>query len=928
MRGEERPAEDGGAPGRPGVPPSGPPRLAAALVRGRLPEDLADVILGDLEEEYHRRVLPSLGRARADLWFWGQVVGLRTGPLRRVSRRLRAMRPTWERNRPRRVGSDEPDLWSRMPMRPEDLKYALRRLARSPGFTLVAVLSLALGIGANTAMFSVVNAVLLRSLPVEDPERLVEVYTSDSNGYAAATTSYPDFLDLRESNDVFEAVVGERTVIARIERDGEPGVAFGEVVSADFFDALGVRMALGRSFLAEEDAAPMAAPVVVLGHRTWVEEYGADPGIVGHTVRLSGRPFTVVGVAPEAFNGTFPVLVTGFYAPFAMSGAFLGGEDEQRTQRGSRSMFLKARLRPGVTVEQANAWLETFSAGLAERYPESNENRVMSVVPSGDVSIHPLIDKAMVPVAALLLGVVGVVLLIACVNLASFLLARAEERRKEIAIRLALGAGRAALVRQLLVETVLLGLLGGVAGIVLARWTLDLLLGLQPPIPVPIELDVSLDHTVLYFTLAVSLAAGLLFGLAPALQATSPDIAPTLKDGAGRRGKLRRFDLRSTLVVTQVAFSFVLLIGAGLFVRSLQKARAIDPGFYTGPAAMVTPMLELSDHRTDEQRLAFHRALEERLLADPAIDLVAQVDRLPLGMSIHTSGFVFPDVPSERPDGSWEIDVTRVAPGYFEVMELPIVQGRAFIAEDVHGEPPVIVSEAFVSRFGRGREVVGSTIERSGGGELRIVGVARDTKVRTLGEAPRPHVYQLQGQGAVADMSFVVRGRASAPRLLAAAQRALKELDPDVPLFEAKTMDEHLSLMLFAPRMGALLLSVFGGLALLLSAVGIYGVVSYAVAKRTREMGIRMSLGASARDIVGMAVGGGMRLVLAGGGVGVVLAGAVTWSLQRFLYGIGPTDLVTFAAIPLILTGVALVAAFVPARRASMVDPTEALRSE
>jgi predicted permease len=674
----------------------------------------------------------------------------------------------------------------------------------------------------------------------------------------------------------------------------------------------------------------MTSPVVILGHRHWTREHGADPAIVGRTVRVSGRPFTVVGVAPERFNGTFPVLVTDFYAPMMMSGAFLDGDD-QLERRGSRSLFLKARLKPGVTVEQANAFLAAFSAGLAERHPESNEARVLSAVPSADVSIHPFVDKAMVPVAGLLLVVVGLVLLIACVNLASFLLARAEARRKEIAVRLALGAGRGALVRQLLVETILLALLGGLAGVGLARWTLDLLLGFKPPIPIPIELDVSLDRTVRLFTLGVSLVAGVLFGLAPALQTTSPNVAPTLKDEAGRTGKPGRFNLRAILVVTQVALSFVLLIGAGLFVRSLQKAQTIDPGFYTGPAAMVMPMLQLSDHETDEQQRAWYRALEERLLAEPDIDRVAMADRLPLGMAIQLAGFVLPGMPSERPDGAWEIDNAHVAPGWFDVLEVPIVAGRAFTEEDQEGEAKVIVSEAFVARYYPGRDVVGTTIEGRHGDAMRIVGVARDTKVRTLGEAPRPFVYQLQGLGgvgAVIGMEVVVRGEGSSAQLLATARRVLRQLDPDVPLFEAKTMDEHLSLMLFPPRMAALLLSVFGGLALALAAVGIYGVVSYSVARRTRELGIRMSLGASGRDVVAMAVGGGMRLVVVGGVVGVVLAAAVTWAIQGFLYGIGSTDVVTFALIPLILSGVALVAALVPARRAATVDPVRALRSE
>ncbi len=920
-----------------------PPRLAEALVRRLLPEELAEAVAGDLEEAYRRRVGASAkGRAdslrstnprgrvfHSDLWYWRQALTLRAGALRRIARRLKTVRPTWERNRPARIHSEPPDIWSRIPMRPDDVKYALRRLARTPGFTVVAVLSLALGIGANTAMFSLVNAVLIRDLPVTAPEELVEVYTSESDGYAYSTFSYPDFSDLRGDNDVFSAVVGTRTFLTRVDRGDRPEPAFGELVSWDYFQVLGVPMALGRAFLPEEDATPGTHPVVILGYRTWLNDFGGDPSVLGRTVRLAGTPFTIVGVAPEAFTGTMPVLTTGYFAPSMMTNTFMGGKVDQLARRGSRSMFVKARLKPGVSVEQANAALAAFAAGLAERYPESNEHRTMSALSTGDVALHPFVDRMLRPVAGLLMGVVGLVLLIACANLASFLLARAEDRRREIAVRLALGAGRLALVRQLLVETVVLAVLGGVVGLLLADWTLKLLMAFQPPIPVPFDLDVPLDRTVLWFTAGVSLLAGLAFGLAPALQATNPDVAPTLKVEVGRAGKPGRFNLRHALVVAQVAFSFVLLIGAGLFVRSLQKAQRIDPGFFVGPAAFVWPMTDLSGYDTPEQQRDFDREAVARLLAHPAIDHVALMDRSPLGVGVQAGSYMLPGVPSDTPDGDIDIDNAHVSPSYFEAMEVEILAGRGFTEDDIQGERVAVVSEAFVGRYYPGQDVVGRTFEDGSGNPLRIVGVARDTKVRTLGEAPRPYVYELLGhrRGYFSGMYFV-RGRASSAELLAAARRVLDELDPDLVYFEQKTMDEHLALMLFPPRMAALLLGVFGALALALSAIGIYGVVSYAVARRTRELGIRMSLGATARDVRIMAVGGGMRLVLVGGAVGVALAAAVTWSLARYLYGISTTDIVTFAAIPLILTGVALVAAVVPARRASAVDPVAALRSE
>jgi predicted permease len=815
-------------------------------------------------------------------------------------------------------------------MRPEDLTYAVRRLVKSPGFTLVAVLTLALGIGANTAIFSLVNAVLIRDLPVHASHELVEVYTSDSGGYAYSTSSYPDFMALRELTDVFNGVIGTRTTVARVDRDDRPSLAFGELISWDFFQVLGVPMALGRPFLPEEDVSPGANPVVILGYRSWVNDFGGDPEVLGRTVRLNGTPYTVVGVAPKAFTGTMPVLVTSFYTPLMMTNQLMGGtpETDQLAQRGARSMFVKARLKPGVTADQANLALESLSRRLAEAYPESNENRVMSALPSGRVALHPYVDRLLKPVAGLLLVVVGLVLLIACANLAGFLLARAEERRKEVAIRLALGAGRGVLVRQLMVEATLLAFLGGAAGILLASWTLQILMAFQPPIPLPVDLDVSLDRTVLLFTGGVTLLASLAFGLLPALQATRTDVAPALKDEGGGRGRPGRFNLRHGLVVLQVAFSFVLLIGAGLFVRSLQKAQIIDPGFYAGQGALLWPWMGLSGYDTPEETRAFYRQATERLLAYPSIEGVALADRIPLGAGIQTRGYLLPGVPSESPSGRHDIDLATVAPGYFEVMDVPILLGRSFREEDLEDGRVIVVSQAFVDRYYPGEDVVGRTIDPGSDTPLRIVGVAANTKVRTLGEAPRPYVYEVPGPARRLDMYFVIRGRGSSQELLTAGRQILDELDPNLAFFEAKTMEEHLALLLFPPRMAALLLSIFGGLALLLSAVGIYGVVSFAVARRTRELGIRMSLGATARDVVTLAVGGGMRLVLWGGTIGVVLAGGLTWAIAGYLFGIGSTDLVTFAAIPLILSGVALLAALIPARRAASLDPVQALRRE
>jgi predicted permease len=914
---------------RPQLPEPRPPRLAVALLERRLPGEVAEAITGDLYAEYARSVRAGRSRLRANAWFWLQTLTLRTSTLRRGAKRLAAVRPSHERNRPGRAMTRDRDPWSRLPVHMNDVKYAIRRLLKTPGFTAVAVLSLALGIGANTAMFSIVNAVLIRAVPSLDRHELVEVYSSSSDGLQYATSSHADYLDLRAENEVFTNVVGTRTFIARLDIDGAPKVAFGELISWDYFQTLGVPMVLGRSFVEEEDRTPDTHAVAILGHRTWTQDFGADREMLGRSVHLNGRPYTVVGVAPEAFTGSMGVLVSSFFVPLMMSDVLMGSAQLERRQ--SRNLFLKARLLPGVTAEQANAALRALSTSLEERYPESNRNRYMSVVPSADVSIHPSVDRILTPVAALLLAVVGVVLLIACANLASVLLARAEDRRREIAVRLALGAGRRRLVGQLLVETMLLAIMGGLAGLVLAHWTVGLMMALKPPLPVPVDVAISLDRTVLFFTVGVSLVAGLAFGLVPALQATNPDIAPTLKNEGIGSGSRRAIDLRGALVVTQVAFSFVLLIGAGLFVRSLQSARTIDPGFDIGPGAVVWPMPELSGLETPGEVRAFYDEYVARLQANPSVTGVALADRLPLGSVAQTGGYVLPGVPSQTPDGDHDIDNTNVNAGYFSALGIEIVEGRAFTEADEEGEPVVIVSEAFVDRYYPGEEMVDRTIQTSGSGrDLRIIGVAADTKVRTLGEAPRPYVYQLQGQfGVATSMQVVVKGRGTSEQLVAIAREVLDEVSPGMVLFEEiKTMDEHLALLLFPPRIAAVLLTVFGGLALVLAGIGIYGVVSYAVAKRTRELGIRMSLGATARDVVTMAVGGGMRLVAVGGIVGILLAGAVTWSVSSYLFGISARDIVTFVTIPALLSIVALVAAWIPARRASHVDPVRALRSE
>ncbi len=890
-----------------------PPRLARAALRRVLPEHDRDVFAAELDELWRHRVR-TRGVTRARWWYRRQVAELAA----RSAARL--LRTTLTR-------VTDMDALRR------DLAYAARRVLKSPGFTLVAVLSLALGIGANTAIFSVVNAVLFRAPPFAEPERLVELYTSESNGYAYATFSQPDVRDLAEAArraGVFDAVVASETVLARAGEPGAAEIVFGEGVSADLFQVLGIDPALGRAFTPDEDDVPGESPVVVLGFAYWQQHHGGDPSVVGREIRINQHRFTVVGVAPEWYTGTLPAFRTSLFVPVSMVDAVLGDDASRWDGRGNRSAFVKARLAPGVSADQASEWLGRFAAEQARLHPETNEGRTMSLLPTSAVSVHPLVDGALGPVAALLLGVVGLVLLIACTNLAAFLLARGEARRAEIAVRVSLGAGRFALVRQLLVETLVLALLGGAGGLLLARWTVDLLVGFRPPIPIPLSLDFPLDGQVLAYTLGVSLLAGLVFGLLPALDATRTDLAAATRSDGARAGS-GRGRLRNGLVVAQLALSVVLLVGSGLFLRSLLAAQRLDPGFYTGSAALLWPQLEMSGVDEAEGR-AFYDELRARLLARPEVDGVALTDNLPLGFSVQTTSLEVPGtaVASARPDGTHDVDFTWADAAFFPVMEVPIVRGRAFGPDDVEGgEPVAIVSEAFAERFWPGEEAVGRLVHRGADGDpVRIVGVARDTRVRSLGEEARPRVYFSAEQRYVESLQVIVRGSAPSPDLLRLARSEALALVPDLVLFDQRTMEEHLAIHLFPPRMAALLLSVFGGLALLLAAVGIWGLVSHAVARRTREVGIRLSLGATGPEVVRMLVGGGMRLVAVGIAAGLAVAVGVGVLLARFLYGVGAADPLTLVAIPALLAAVALGAAWLPARRAARVDPVRALRTE
>ena len=801
----------------------------------------------------------------------------------------------------------------------QDLRYALRRLAASPGFTLVAVLSLALGIGANTAVFSLVDRVLLYQPPVGEPETLMDVY-QNYRGRPYWRLSQRHYESMKEL-EAFESVTAYIETEARLEPvEGRDVRAIVELVAGDYFGTLGVAPALGRDFSAEERAEDANIPVAVLSHEVWERELGSDPSVVGGTIRLNAMPYTVVGVAPEGFDGkTLPLIGADVFVPYGMNDHLRGNDPDATNMQAS------ARLAAGVTPARARAELDALAARWEEREQLSDAFQGFAGYMQDDVLFAPGLDDALVPMTGLLLAVVGLVLLIACTNLASFLLARAADRKKEFAVRMAMGAGRRRIVGQLLLESLALGLLGGVAGIAVGRLTLDVVLGITPPsFPIPLDVEVPLSTPVLAATMGVAILASLLFGLAPAWQASRSEVAGTLRDespGGGGRGKA---GLRGALVAAQVAVSLVLLTGAGLFVRSLAAAAGVDPGFDAAPVAVVSVSPEMSGYDADEAR-RLRETLLRRTGEMPGVQASALGTRLPLELGNWQSGVRRPG----EEDFHW-LEVANVTPGYFALLDIELLQGRSFRPEDDAGPPVVILNQAAAERLFPGEDALGRTLDVSWSDEDGVVvGVTETTKVKTLGERPYPYMFRPMGSYGAGVFWLAARGRGASPEALARDLATMvKDVDADLFVQEPGTAADTVSLQLYLPRMGAWLLAVMGALALALATVGLYGVVSYAAARRVKEVGIRMSLGAGRGDVVRLVMGGGLRLVLLGAGLGLVLSLGAAQLLRRFLWGVGALDPVTFAVVPALLVAVAALASWLPARRAAKVDPIHALRSE
>jgi putative ABC transport system permease protein len=799
----------------------------------------------------------------------------------------------------------------------QDLRYGVRMLLKHPGFTFIAVLTLGLGIGANTAIFSIVNAVLLRPFPYQAPERLVILRERGSGGGAGFSPSYPNFADWRAQNTVCSSMAAVRQNESfNLTGTGEPERLQGRLVSAEFLSTLGIEPLLGRDFLAEEDR-PGATPAAILSYGLWQRRFGEDPGIIGKQLTLNNQSFTVVGITPANFQFWAEADVT---VPIGLSaGRF-------RLRGADPGADVVARLKPNVSQEQAETELNMIAARLEQQYPESNKGRRVRVTPLherfvGDVR-QPLL---------ILLAAVGLVLLIACANVANLLLVRASARQKEMAMRMALGAGRWRIIRQLLTESVLLAALGAAFGILLAHWGTSLIAGHLPD-GIPRLQEAEVDAPALVFTLAVSLLTGLLFGLAPALQASRPNLTQWLKEG-DRGSSGRRQRLRSLLVVGEVALTLTLLVGAGLLIQSFRRVLQVDPGFNTQNLLA----MQLSVNNPDGQQVAnFFEQLQQNVRNLPGVKSVAVSDGIPFGGANYPAFII-----EGRPDSERKRSGLRyaVSPDYFQTMGIELIKGRVFTAQDTRdSQRVVVINEVLAQRYFPNEDPLGKRLKHGPASpSLEIVGVVRHVEHYNLDgqQSVQPQFYinfdQTPLQALPSSVRFInllTRADGDPVRLASAVRGQIAALNKDQAVFNVRTMEQIVAQSVAPRRFSMLLLTVFAVVALALASIGIYGMMSYAVAQRTREIGVRMALGAQSGNVLRLVIGQGMKLVLAGVALGLVASVALTQTIKNLLFGVSATDPATFAAIALLLIAVALLACWIPARRATKVDPQVALRCE
>jgi macrolide transport system ATP-binding/permease protein len=830
-----------------------------------------------------------------------------------------------ERTREIRAGHFLETLW-------QDIRYGARMLRKSPGFTVVAVLTLALGIGANTAIFSIVNSLLFAPLPVQAPQQLVDLYNRPPKDAPIAVQyiplAYPDYVDFRDQSTHMEGLIGFAPVQVAIEKQNESELMPAEEVTGNYFQVLGVRLVLGSGFDEAQDRVAGGDPATVLSYALWRKDFALDPHIIGKTITLNEQPMTVVGVAPPDFQGLMRLVAPKLWVPISMDSVLhLGNPVESR---GDEWLFAMGRLKPGVSLGQAQAEIQAIAVRLEKTYPKTNKDRDAVLVPASDVKIFPAVDKALYATSFVLMGFAGLILLIACANIAGLLMARAAGRRREIAIRAALGGRRLRLLRQLLTEHLLLSVLGGAAAL-LITWFLNsalstALTNINTFLPIGFGLTLNVDWRVLAFTAAAVVGTTLLFGLIPALRTSKRGLTEALKEeGSATTGTRSKHRLLGVLVVGQVTVSLMLLICAGLSLRSLWNASHVNPGFDPRDVATASFNPSLVGYNASQAN-AFYEQLTARIKALPGVESASDADRLPLTLNFNLSP-CSPEGKENDPRARVTAATAVVDTDYFKTMRIPLLRGRAFNDQDnSKSTPVVIVNQTLANLFWPGQNPIGKRL--SGDKKEEIVGVATNGKYITLGEAPRPYVYRSMRQEDLQDRTLVVRTMGDPRAALASIRQISHELDPKVPVTNLETLEQATSVSLLLPRAGGTMFGLFGLLGLILASIGLYGVIAYTVAQRTHEIGIRMALGASPRDISWLVKRRGLALVVAGVLLGLGGAFALTRVLSIMLYGVSATDPLTFAGVAIVLIAVGMAACWIPARRAMKVDPMVALRYE
>lgn len=890
-----------------------------AASRERIGRDLVDTLIEDTRA---RSGFASIGR------FFANATDLVTSGLaeRRGGGQSVASLPPGRR--------EKTSLLAELRRMATDARIAMRSFIKTPGFSAAAILSIALGIGLNTTIFSLVNALLLRPVPGADPSRLVTMFTSEDTDDPMSSSSYPDYADLARENSTLDGLMAHTLMFAGVEHGETTNITVGELVSANYFDVLGVPLAAGRAFTADADR-PNTSPTAVISHRMWQRDFGGRRDAIGQELVIHGRKFTITGIAPAGFNGFtagisaelfLPVGAVDDVEPVGRINSTASPTGTHRNEkRGQRYLFLTGRLKPGVSVAAAKANLDAVMANLEKEYPVTNKNRRATVISANAVRVLPDVDSALGGSAVVLMAAVGLVLLVACSNIASLLLARATARTREMALRVAIGASRGRIIRQLIVESLVLSAIGGTAGLLLATWLARLLGHFQPPMQIAIAFDFSPDLRVFTFTFALAIVTGVLFGLAPALRASRPDLVPALK-GESSATRSRRFSLRSFLVAGQMALSTVLLVAAALLLRSFAAASAMDVKFDAAHVAYAA-INSGKQFSTPEAARSFFDTAERQLSALPGVTSVARSDRLPFALTGNSAVVKIDGIRGPAENGGTRVAVTNVSSRYFETMGIPIVAGRAIDDRDKgpSSESVAVINQAAARKFWPSTNPIGQHFKVTD--EFTVIGISADHPVVSVGEAPRPFFQFALDQTRSGLVNIVVRSDGPADALAPAMRRALLSIDPTLAFMGLEPMSGMVNTTLFPARAATVLLGAFGGLALVLAVIGLYGVVSFTVARQTRDIGIRMALGADRGHVIGDIVKSSFALVGSGAFAGLLLSIGAAQVLSGFLVGVSSFDPISYLGALVVLGLAALVATIVPARRAASINPIEALRS-